>query len=573
MLTTKCCACRNFGNQPLVDPSFPPESFLQKSTNFTGDTSGGIGSGQFAFVDPSPVSLDPLNSFSLHCWVKPTFDAPIYATVIQTPDLGVDGVTTAYRLGLGGNTNLHESDDNAFRASFGIKDVTSEIVRFTSEPVVVPDIWTHIVAVWDDVGRTIKIYVNGISQTLYPGPPVAYDGGAVISGLIVGWNAAADTDYIWKGNICDIAFVEKQITDLESVSLNIRTVNLVDHSIGPDLESWWKLGDGDTHPTLKDSIGINNLTMVNMAQANIVPVIPFPNNPSPHRDTHRELNTDPLKLEIGGTSLPILYDHFMMASTGSLNIGSAGWGSDFSTDARQIRWYGGEAGHPGVIVLDNFGLVGAADEYASIMLGGPTGTGTIWNYVLDEPHLEAVNPNPGPLLMEFLIRFPKIATAELERGAFGFGDRFTIAAPLANPVHSNGFYIEFDPSIDSHFRLIATKTTGGVVTETVIGTTVVVANRWYKISAILRYEILTAAAVAYTPKMTLFVNDINEGSLTPVTALPSDAADLAFGIRAGFGTAPTGSTDSGNNYKNPSCPSCQIDYVLVTQISAGPTSV
>ncbi len=300
MINKSCCACLTFSNsrEKIVHPS--PISFLEKSVVFDGLD-------EYAHVDPSPVALYHSGSdFSIHCWIKPDLDAVLYSRIIQTPDLGVDGWVTAYSLGLGGNANLHETDSNAFRISFGIKDVVSEVVRFTSEPVIVPGIWTHIVAIWDDTSREITIYVNGVSQNLYPGPTVSY-AGVTNPGLVVGWHGPADINYIWKGNFCDLAIIMRIVTKIEVESLNIRTVNLLEHQIKDKLESWWKLGDGDIFPTLEDSDSINHLTMVNMEAGDIVDDVPFPNNPSPHRDTHRLLNTDPLSIQAGGVGYPLLY--------------------------------------------------------------------------------------------------------------------------------------------------------------------------------------------------------------------------------------------------------------------------
>ncbi len=562
MQTKICCGCRNFGNTPdeIVHP--PAISFLTKSVNFDGVN-------DYAHVDPSPSALDPLGDFTIQCWIKPDLDCSLYARIIQTPATGIDSVVTAYSLGLGGNDNLHETDSNAFRLSFSVDDGVTETVRFTSEPVIVPNIWTHVIAIWDDVGTSITLYVNGVSQNLYPGQPVVYVG-VTNPGLVVGWHSPADINYIWKGNLCSLAIIMRTISTVEAESLAIRTINLLEHQIKDELESWWKLGDDDVFPTLEDSDSINHLTMVNMDAGDIVNDVPHPNYPSQHRDTHRELNTDPLAIEAGGVGYPLLYDHFVMASTGSLNIGTTGWGSNFSTDSRQIRW-NSERSHIGILTLDNFALDGNANEWASIVHGGPQGGGgTLWNHVLDSP--EIVDPANGPLKMEWLVRFPKIAAVDLERGVMGFGDRFEISAPLVNPVHNNGFYIEFDPSIDSHFRLISTKTTGGVVTDVLTGTTAIVANRWYKVEAELRYEILTSAAVAYTPKMTLKVNDVIEGSLTPIVSLPDDTANLAIGARFDAGSAPAASTqDAGNNYKNSTTPKLELDYVIITQIGASYT--
>jgi len=41
-----------------------------------------------------------------------------------------------------------------------------------------------------------------------------------------------------------------------------------------DILSWWRMGDGDTYPTLTDNIGSDNLTMVNMSTANFVNDVP-----------------------------------------------------------------------------------------------------------------------------------------------------------------------------------------------------------------------------------------------------------------------------------------------------------
>ena len=38
--------------------------------------------------------------------------------------------------------------------------------------------------------------------------------------------------------------------------------------------SWWRMGDGDTYPTLVDSIGSADFTMVNMTAADIVNDVP-----------------------------------------------------------------------------------------------------------------------------------------------------------------------------------------------------------------------------------------------------------------------------------------------------------
>lgn len=40
------------------------------------------------------------------------------------------------------------------------------------------------------------------------------------------------------------------------------------------LQNWWRMGDGDTFPTLTDVIGGSNLTMINMVSGDIVADVP-----------------------------------------------------------------------------------------------------------------------------------------------------------------------------------------------------------------------------------------------------------------------------------------------------------
>jgi len=553
-----CCECRSFDNSSNTPSSGDilsgesVASFLTKSVNFDGVD-------EYANA-PAP-SLDLTEDFSIAVWVKPDNNAFIFSRVIQTPGVGVDGWLRAYSLGLGGNTNLHNATSNSYRMSFGVDDGFTETVRFTSEPVVRPDIWTHVVAVW--AGGSITIYINGVSQMLYVGPNINYvEVGH--PGLVIGWHGGIDTNTPWRGNLCDLSIVNRAITDIEAANLAVKTVDLLTHTINDELKAWWKLGDGDTHPTLFDSKGSNNLTMVNMEADDIQDVIPFPNNPSPHTNTHTVLNTDPLIQEAGGVGYPILWEHFMIQSASSLDLG-IGWGIGYSNSPNQIRWYGAEPGHPGVVTLDTLGL-NSSNTFASLLFGGDADElQPIWNYVLNVPHV-ATDPDPGPLKIEWLVKFSRVTPTQIERAVFGWGDRFLTPSPMTG--HQNGFYIEFDPALSSRFRLIAVS--GGVGTTVTGDTTDVAADTWYKIGAELRYEVLTGAATTYSPLITLLVNDIDEGSTSSITTLPDSTANIGFGVRFDGGTAPVGTQDANNNYKTPTVPYVGIDWVRITQITSGP---
>jgi len=45
-------------------------------------------------------------------------------------------------------------------------------------------------------------------------------------------------------------------------------------TLGTNPLHWWRMGDGDTFPTLEDSIGSADFTMTNMTSSNIVSDVP-----------------------------------------------------------------------------------------------------------------------------------------------------------------------------------------------------------------------------------------------------------------------------------------------------------
>ena len=47
-----------------------------------------------------------------------------------------------------------------------------------------------------------------------------------------------------------------------------------DYDNSGDLQHWWRMGDGDTYPTITDNAGSNDLTMTNMASGDIEDDVP-----------------------------------------------------------------------------------------------------------------------------------------------------------------------------------------------------------------------------------------------------------------------------------------------------------
>ena len=73
--------------------------------------------------------------------------------------------------------------------------------------------------------------------------------------------------------IDELALYDSIRSDLASNIYNGKTpVDLTDLTLPPN--HWWRMGDGDTFPILKDKIASADLTMINMSVADIINDVP-----------------------------------------------------------------------------------------------------------------------------------------------------------------------------------------------------------------------------------------------------------------------------------------------------------
>lgn len=134
--------------------------------------------------------------------------------------------------------------------------------------------WVHVCATFNGVGATgIDIYINGALATSSSSGTIA----ATIQNTVavrVGSRENADTYF--NGRIDEVAIWDKQLTSSEASKTHDSTYKNYneDHPAAASLINWWRMGDGDTYPTLTDrSEGgfiAMNLTMTNMTSGNLV---------------------------------------------------------------------------------------------------------------------------------------------------------------------------------------------------------------------------------------------------------------------------------------------------------------
>ena len=128
----------------------------------------------------------------------------------------------------------------------------------------------------------VKIYINGVLQSLTDnsnggGIPDAGDSGntfAIDPNIIAIGRQPTNSNYMRDSKVDELSFFNAELSASEVASLyNGGTPsNLAIFTPGP--AHWYRMGDGDTSPTLIDGIGGANLTMTNMNDNNFVTDVP-----------------------------------------------------------------------------------------------------------------------------------------------------------------------------------------------------------------------------------------------------------------------------------------------------------
>ena len=123
------------------------------------------------------------------------------------------------------------------------------------------DTWYHILCTYDGTGGTdaedgMEIYLNGVAETLTD----------VNAGTYVAMHNTSDPLYIGftdrisdisaAANIDEVALWSRVLKASEIEKIHqYKRMNLAESSVGYDsnnLEGWWRMGDGDTHPIVAD---------------------------------------------------------------------------------------------------------------------------------------------------------------------------------------------------------------------------------------------------------------------------------------------------------------------------------
>jgi|14BtaG_2_1085337.scaffolds.fasta_scaffold05942_2 hypothetical protein len=140
--------------------------------------------------------------------------------------------------------------------------------------------WHHLVMTNDRsgiIGTTgeTKIYWDGDLKATRSGTGRADLGGEADVVSYIGGQASGTLDF--NGNIDEVAFWEGVTLDADAITVLYNSgapINLAadsgNYDNSGDLTNWWRMGDGDTYPTITDNKGSIDGTMTNMAADDIV---------------------------------------------------------------------------------------------------------------------------------------------------------------------------------------------------------------------------------------------------------------------------------------------------------------
>jgi len=203
------------------------------------------------------ASVNPSSIISLSCWVK--FNSLSNYDGIFGKRMGIS-VTMPFMLSL----------DHTSKIRFRIAQSDNTNKNILTNSTVSTGTWYHVVGVAD--GTNIKLYLDGTLQT----DTDTYDGTlkqSTADNVYIGRNA---NDYlngkIDEAGIWDVALDSDAVTALYNSGSPIDlSSDSGDYDNSSSLEGWWRMGDGDTYPTLTDnSTNSNDGTMTNMASGDIV---------------------------------------------------------------------------------------------------------------------------------------------------------------------------------------------------------------------------------------------------------------------------------------------------------------
>lgn len=206
------------------------------------------------------INYDIATQFSVSLWIRPNNLSAIRTFVSKAENAG----------NIYGWSLRHETTGQLTLQARVPGALTSQ----TSTNTVTAGVWNHVVLTYSGNSNVsgFKVYVNNVSYTY---PAFTLPASWLASQDFVLGARGTNTQY-FSGNIDEVSVWNKQLSAAEVATLYNSGVptNCSAVSFNANLTNYWRLGDGDSYPTIYDNAGLINGTMTNMTSAAIVGSVP-----------------------------------------------------------------------------------------------------------------------------------------------------------------------------------------------------------------------------------------------------------------------------------------------------------
>ena len=238
-------------------------------------------SGEFTNLQKSSGQPMPAHSYSM--WFKavaPGSNQPNNQSVFFAfSQLGTFSGTSYIDLRwLGPNTA-----NQRLRLQYAVSGSSNRLVLLTDTGTIPADgTWKHIVVTYDgasdglkiDTPYTLKIYING-SEVITSSSDFSQGGGVEdndgpIEPVYVGFGRNPNGFYLRQSLIDEFGYWNRELTSTEVSNLYNSGVPTDLTTFSPAAAHVYRMGDGDTYPTIEDKVGNADQTMTNMASSNFV---------------------------------------------------------------------------------------------------------------------------------------------------------------------------------------------------------------------------------------------------------------------------------------------------------------
>ena len=209
-------------------------------------------------------ALDGATKASFSMWLNPTSSSTTQRTVFQIGDGSSSGVNGVCQLFIREGNRIDFSVDSG--SFFGRANISA--ITYGS--------WNHLLISVDfDRNPEFKCYVNGVDETTSDNMFSRTAFATATEGLYIGEWATSDKDPFF-GAIDEFAIWSgTALTSIDATAIyNSGAPNDLNNNGLTAPTTYYRMGDGDTFPTLQDTNGSAGLTMVNMTSGNIITDVP-----------------------------------------------------------------------------------------------------------------------------------------------------------------------------------------------------------------------------------------------------------------------------------------------------------